>query len=119
MKVDEFYCGRRVSNTLSPGPDLWVRSPRDEYHHCSYCGSLHPETFLKYVREGVKIGPTDKSYKFYIDLPGNHQLHPAPGAAVQQGVLRVVLQQGDQLGRPGLPVHPDHDPSPRRLGGSG
>lgn len=36
---------------------------------CSACGSLSPEDFLKACEEGAKLGPTDKSYKVYVDLP--------------------------------------------------
>lgn len=36
---------------------------------CSYCGSIKPEDFLKAVEDGLKITPTDKSYKAYIDFP--------------------------------------------------
>lgn len=36
---------------------------------CSYCGSMMPEDVFKAIDEGCKIGPTDKNYKIYIDLP--------------------------------------------------
>lgn len=35
---------------------------------CSYCGSLHQDDFMAAVRAGARLGPTDKSYKVYIDL---------------------------------------------------
>jgi hypothetical protein len=34
--------------------------------HCSFCGSLHPDTFMELLEQGAELGPTDKSYKAYI-----------------------------------------------------
>ena len=39
-------------------------------HSCSYCGSIHPDEFMQAVRDGVEIGPTDKSYKAYMKGKG-------------------------------------------------
>lgn len=36
---------------------------------CSYCGSISEEAFFAAVEAGAEVGPTDKSYKAYIDLP--------------------------------------------------
>lgn len=36
---------------------------------CSFCGSLHPDTFMEKIREGWVVGPTDKSYKAYLGQP--------------------------------------------------
>lgn len=36
---------------------------------CSFCGSLHPDRFMELVREGWIVGPTDKSYKAYLQSP--------------------------------------------------
>lgn len=36
---------------------------------CSFCGSLHPDTFMEWVEAGGQIDPTDKSYKAYIHCP--------------------------------------------------
>lgn len=36
---------------------------------CSFCGSLNPDRFMELVREGWIVGPTDKSYKAYLDRP--------------------------------------------------
>lgn len=36
---------------------------------CSFCGSLNPDRFLELVREGWIVGPTDKSYKAYLESP--------------------------------------------------
>lgn len=51
-------CGRRAV----PGDDHW-RSDGT----CSYCGSMHPESFLRGVEKGdLVVGPTDKNYKVYL-----------------------------------------------------
>jgi len=101
---DTFYCPRRDDMTRSmiafsgkgglslwidpelevggtPNEDRWVSDRgRDRgYRHCTYCGSLEPSEFLAAVLAGAEVGPTDKGYKVYIDLP-----EPAPDE------LRVV-----------------------------
>lgn len=35
---------------------------------CSYCGSLNPDTFMAKVEASeITLGPTDKSYKVYVE----------------------------------------------------
>jgi hypothetical protein len=34
---------------------------------CSFCGSLNPDEFMKQAEAGVKLGPTDKNYKVYVN----------------------------------------------------
>lgn len=36
---------------------------------CPFCGSLTGEKFLRRVRAGDQVGPTDKPYKAYLDGP--------------------------------------------------
>lgn len=36
---------------------------------CSYCGSLHPDTFMDWARRGAILEPTSKSYKVYVECP--------------------------------------------------
>lgn len=38
---------------------------------CSYCRSLHPDDFMAAIRDGAEIGPTDKSYKAYVEWDGS------------------------------------------------
>lgn len=38
-------------------------------HSCSYCGSIHPDDFMGYIRRGWTLVPTDKSYKAYLGEP--------------------------------------------------
>jgi hypothetical protein len=70
-------CPRRVEgpkydvtgeDTWRPGHSL---SPADEPAgpSCSYCGSLHPARFMELVHAGWVVGPTDKTYKAYLQVP--------------------------------------------------
>ncbi len=74
--TDTFFCPRALENGGGPdspfkppmnGETKW--KPRDGHLVCGYCGSLHPDEFMKAAEEGVEIGPTDKSYKAYLDVP--------------------------------------------------
>lgn len=42
----------------------------DGLRHCNYCGSLHPEDFLRLMDHGVHVGGSDWKYgwphKFYV-----------------------------------------------------
>lgn len=67
-----FLCPRRaeggVASTFS-GVDTWAPGHGlvTQATGCSYCGSMAPDDFMAAVRAGKKIGPTDKSYKAYVD----------------------------------------------------
>lgn len=38
---------------------------------CDYCGSLMPDAFMERLEAGtIKLGPTDKNYKVYVDNVG-------------------------------------------------
>ena len=89
--TEKFTCPRRIADgrdtTDSPfvgsGPDLDEWASRaglvGQPTGCSYCGSLPSDLFMEQVRAGAEVGPTDKSYKFYVKVP-----HEAPGS------LRVI-----------------------------
>jgi hypothetical protein len=71
---DKFTCPRRIAEGRTiegrfggdgEGKDEW-RKEQDGLHTCSYDGSLHPDEFMRLVREGSLIGTTDKGYKFYV-----------------------------------------------------
>ena len=36
------------------------------YPGCTFCGSLHPDTFMELVEAGAVVGPSDKAYKAYL-----------------------------------------------------
>jgi hypothetical protein len=58
-------CPRRL-NEFGPwdhteGQDVPIRD------RCPFCGSLTGDAFMVRVRAGERLGPTDKSYKVYLD----------------------------------------------------
>ena len=58
-------CPRRAE-----GSPAWSKPEDDKWRDdktCSYCGSLHPDDFMRLAEEGKPITPTDKNYKAYID----------------------------------------------------
>ena len=59
---------------------------------CSFCGSLNPERFLELVRDGWVVGPTDKTYKAYLESP---QTAEGPGR-VQAKFYFMHLSQEQQ-----------------------
>lgn len=69
-------CPRRVGE---PGPweheeglDGWTK--RADIERCDFCGSIEPDEFMRLVREGYQVGPTDKSYKAYMESPDGRNL---------------------------------------------
>ncbi|MEU0213691.1 hypothetical protein ABZ281_00735 [Streptomyces sp. NPDC006265] len=64
-------CPRRM-HEMGPwkreeGLDAWTSGHGGP--SCSFCGSLHPDRFMKLVRDGWVVGPTDKNYKAYLSRP--------------------------------------------------
>lgn len=78
---EKFTCPRRIEDGRDredspfvgsgPNQDEWLSGHglAKQARGCNYCGSMHPDDFMRAVREGVKIGPTDKGYKAYV---GDH-----------------------------------------------
>jgi len=69
--TDKHFCPRReeaphIAKAFPEG-DVW--DDRDGYRACTYCGSMHPDDLFEAIERGDKLGPTDKSYKIYVDLP--------------------------------------------------
>lgn len=69
--TDKFTCPRREAEGRhregtfqgdGPNKDYWQKDKT-----CSYDGSLHPDVFMDYVRQGKLVGVTTKSYKFYME----------------------------------------------------
>jgi hypothetical protein len=59
-------CPRRAE---VPNANAYSESDQwDTDDTCSFCGSLNPELVLEWMRTGqCSLGPTDKSYKVYIE----------------------------------------------------
>jgi len=55
------------------GADAWAKRggliSQGAELSCTFCGSLNPDTFMTWVEAGREVGPTDKSYKVYIQGP--------------------------------------------------
>lgn len=64
----EYWCPRRAeTRSTAYGPDSIERGGS-----CSYCGSMHPDDFMDIARgdKPGELGPTDKSYKVYVEGTG-------------------------------------------------
>lgn len=82
-----FVCGRQAESLKGSGkPEAFWESD----HTCSFCGSLSPDKFFEAVEAGCQVGPTDKSYKAYIDLP-----HPDPEGLRVVGSRMATEHPGD------------------------
>lgn len=58
-------CPRRCESLIPP-----FAPEHDEWRvdgTCSWCGSIAPDKFMELARAGVELGPTDKTYKVYVD----------------------------------------------------
>ncbi|MGO7089472.1 hypothetical protein AB9E14_23640 [Rhizobium leguminosarum] len=66
---EEFLCPRRAE-----GVPAFAAHTKDTWREdgtCSYCGSLNEKTFMCRLEAGdVELGPTDKSYKVYVENKG-------------------------------------------------
>jgi hypothetical protein len=70
---------------------------------CSYCGSMHPDDFMDAVRTSLKIGPTDKPYKLYVDgYNGKFYLQHLSDEQ-QKEFYQLVLDKKVAWGYPGYP----------------
>ena len=49
----------------------WTYGKNSVYSVCNYCGSMHPDRFFRNIKEGIKLSPTDKNYKVYVET-GKH-----------------------------------------------
>jgi len=74
-KGEEHLCPRRAEGVLPAfvnSTDAWEMRGGDRV--CSFCGSLHPEDFMKFCQDvpsndGYMVEPSTKSYKIYIRRP--------------------------------------------------
>lgn len=54
---------------------------------CSYCGSMDPDEFMRVLEDGTaELGPTDKSYKVYVDVPSPDAGKPSVRSTAWMGV---------------------------------
>lgn len=70
---EKFTCPRRAESGLhlENSPFKIAGADKDEWRKdgtCSYCGSMNQDKFMEYLEAGsVTLGPTDKSYKVYVE----------------------------------------------------
>lgn len=108
-KDPKFTCPRRYESYAqnAENADSYVGGK------CSYCGSVEPEEFLQAVREGIEVGPTDKSYKAYLN---DHQKFYFQHLNQEQRAefIRLYNENIMRLGYPGrfyvLPYFVKRDP---------
>ena len=117
-------CPRRIENGMhtANGPFRGAGENLDSYEDghgmigqsrgCTYCGSMHPDDFMAAVRAGNEIGPTDKSYKLYVD--GHSGKFYTQHLSPEQGHEFWRLHQDGQVnwGYPGHPYVPLYIPGP-------
>ena len=84
-------CGRRMRDFGSwervEGLDRWEQFKSNGDRVCSFCGSLHPDDFMRLVKECAEapddavygtvpeIEPSDKGYKIYVHRSGVRNAH--------------------------------------------
>ncbi len=61
-----FTCPRQGESGIGAGE---VKQAFWRGGECSFCGSISQDRFFEAVEAGCEIGPTDKNYKAYVDLP--------------------------------------------------
>ncbi|HEX5426631.1 MAG TPA: hypothetical protein VFW94_24135 [Candidatus Acidoferrales bacterium] len=81
-RFDQYVGGAPVHLDQGENQDHWDRHKSNGDRVCSYCGSLHPDDFLRLVHEAAtapddashgtvpEIEPSDKGYKIYVHQPG-------------------------------------------------
>lgn len=89
-------CPRRAEGPPGayPGTDIWRREGKVagvRLHTCSFCGSLKPSDFLDLWEAGATVGPTDKSYKIYLDAANG-----AVGGAGKLYTVHVVSAEDQE-----------------------
>ena len=97
-RKETFECPRRAEAPFrlpgDDGKDTWEtgRGLIGQARGCSYCGSMNPEDFLQAVKDGKEIGPTDKSYKVYLDDPRGkfYTMHLSPEQAKEFRALYLA-----------------------------
>lgn len=72
-------CPRRIEDgtDTTDSPFTFAGPNRDTYQSghglvgqgrgCTYCGSMHPGDFMEALRDGARLGVTDKNYKAYVE----------------------------------------------------
>jgi hypothetical protein len=76
---EPFICPRQRDEAVLPVQREHMAHVRED-GTCSYCGSMTEERFFACVEAGNKLGPTDKSYKVYVEVA-----NPEAGRLIAMG----------------------------------
>lgn len=97
--LDSWRAGRAMGGSESVGLS------------CSFCGSLHPDRFMELVREGWIVGPTDKSYKAYLESPLSDEEKAARRERWTTGdsIAQALRRQGQRDGKTAEQIQADLD----------
>lgn len=60
-------CPRQAETGQTPTRPVQIQL-RHGWKCCSYCGSLIEPAFFEALDQSAQLGPTDKSYKVYVDV---------------------------------------------------
>lgn len=78
MSATMHTCPHRMADIgpweREPNLDTWATGHglvgiQREQLSCGFCGSLSPDLFMQWLRDGGQLGSTSKNYKAYIDCP--------------------------------------------------
>ena len=96
-------CPRRMEMVIcdkKPNMDSWTGVMGGVT--CSFCGSMHPDIFMKRVEEGEVAIPTDKDYKAYLGVSGYGKFYYQHlSLAQQKRFYQLVKEGGMKIGSPG------------------
>lgn len=78
---------------------------------CSFCGSLHPDDFMRHVADGWIVSPTDKAYKAYLIKPYTAEEIAARREQWMQSdsIARAIRELGERDGKTAEQITADLD----------
>lgn len=121
MTTEPQTCGRRMTDggpwERVEGVDRWETSghglngQQEAGRSCSFCGSLHPDDFLRLVGEGWIVGATDKNYKVYLARPYSAEEIASRRAQWESTdrTVRAVREIGERDGKTAEQIAADID----------
>lgn len=93
-------CPRQANEGVLPSQLSHASHWRDD-RTCSYCGSMHPDDLFAAIEAGSEVGPTDKSYKVYVDIPNPKAGQPSVRSSANfnagKGFIKVTPENIDAL----------------------
>ncbi len=99
---ETMVCPRRAELFQRPtekSADCW--EDRAGARACSYCGSAHPDDFMRLAAEGATVLPTDKDYKTYVGPAERKFYYPHLSADQRRAFVELYNQKKVNIGYPG------------------